>query len=194
MAARREQILQAARRTIERLGVVDAAISHIAAEAGLSVGSIYVHFRSREAILTELIRRNDVGPHLFEQAGEATAMLDQLAELLRVMDGGTDSPAGRVTLEIAALARRSESMHAAVRDNYTQAQQAVVAAAVRLAAARGSMTRAQAATVGECLFSLLLAAQFAVIAGMPADTAERHKAARLLLEMLHGGPVRTARR
>ncbi|MFD2270893.1 TetR/AcrR family transcriptional regulator [Undibacterium arcticum] len=61
MAARRKQILDAASASINQKGIAGMSISDISAAAGLSVGAIYTHFKSKEEILAALIAHgNDV--------------------------------------------------------------------------------------------------------------------------------------
>jgi len=53
--ARRDEILEAAKRVFAEKGFAGAKISEIAAEAGLSYGLVYHYFESKEAILIELV-------------------------------------------------------------------------------------------------------------------------------------------
>ncbi len=50
-----EAILAAAEETLAERGVEDAGMVEIAARAGVSVGTLYNHFKDREALLTELL-------------------------------------------------------------------------------------------------------------------------------------------
>jgi AcrR family transcriptional regulator len=52
-----ETILQAATRVFTRLGYPQATTNRIAAAAGISVGSLYQYFSSKDAIAVELLRR-----------------------------------------------------------------------------------------------------------------------------------------
>lgn len=51
----REQILAASRRVFARSGFVNARMSDVAAEAGLSLGGLYRYFTNKEAVFAELI-------------------------------------------------------------------------------------------------------------------------------------------
>lgn len=52
--ARREQILRAAERLFQHYGFAKTTVADIAREAGIGVGSVYLDFASKEAIIAEL--------------------------------------------------------------------------------------------------------------------------------------------
>jgi AcrR family transcriptional regulator len=55
-AVRREQILQAAERLLEHYGPQKTTVADVAREAGIGVGSVYLEFPSKEAIIEALSR------------------------------------------------------------------------------------------------------------------------------------------
>jgi AcrR family transcriptional regulator len=55
-AIRREQILQAAERLLEHYGPQKTTVADVAREAGIGVGSVYLEFPSKEAIIEALSR------------------------------------------------------------------------------------------------------------------------------------------
>lgn len=55
--ATREQIVTAARRLVAEVGYGDTAIPDIAKEAGVSTGSVYIHFASKIALFSEVYQR-----------------------------------------------------------------------------------------------------------------------------------------
>jgi AcrR family transcriptional regulator len=55
-AARRDQILQAADRLLRHYGPQKTTVADVAREAGVGVGSVYLEFSSKEAIVEELSR------------------------------------------------------------------------------------------------------------------------------------------
>lgn len=55
-AARRELILQAAARLLEHYGPQKTTVADVAREAGIGVGSVYLEFPSKEAIIEALSR------------------------------------------------------------------------------------------------------------------------------------------
>jgi AcrR family transcriptional regulator len=56
MTARREAILQAAARLFRHYGPFKTTVADIAREAGVGVGSVYLEFRNKDAILSALSR------------------------------------------------------------------------------------------------------------------------------------------
>ena len=55
--AKRDQILDGAKRCFLRLGFENASMNEITAEAGVSKGTIYVYFQNKEELFIELIER-----------------------------------------------------------------------------------------------------------------------------------------
>jgi AcrR family transcriptional regulator len=56
-AAYRQAILDAAESVFSRLGYHQAKMSDVAAQAGVSIGTLYNHFRSKELIFSSLVER-----------------------------------------------------------------------------------------------------------------------------------------
>jgi TetR/AcrR family transcriptional regulator, transcriptional repressor for nem operon len=56
--ATRERILEAASRLFREHGIAAVGLAKIMAEAGLTVGTFYTHFKSKEALLREVILRS----------------------------------------------------------------------------------------------------------------------------------------
>jgi AcrR family transcriptional regulator len=71
----RERILAAAAHVFARHGYSAGTTNRIAAEAGLSIGSLYQYFPNKDAVLVELVRR-----HLDEGTAALAARLATLAE------------------------------------------------------------------------------------------------------------------
>ncbi|HAP75695.1 MAG TPA: TetR family transcriptional regulator, partial [Acidimicrobiaceae bacterium] len=72
-AERVQVILGAAERAIAELGYEGATTNHIAAAAGISVGSLYRWFPDKESIATELVRTRlaQVAQHAADAFAEA---------------------------------------------------------------------------------------------------------------------------
>ena len=94
---RRRQIVEAVNRVVAEYGVAGATVSRIAATAGVSEGTLYVYFASREEMLTAALGR------LFEQ----------MAELI---DG---TPDGDVADMLHDIARRHSGMMKDRQESFT---------------------------------------------------------------------------
>lgn len=191
MAAVRQQILDAARTVFDRKGVADAVISDVAQEAGLSVGSIYVHFRSKEDVLKKLIEQADTNVTPFEACRSAAELLGVVETILKAQDGA--SRANQTALEVATIARRNPEIQAIVAGNFALLRAAVLDAVARLGAANALLDKAALRAIGEGLLSLLVAAQAEALIGVPPQTEGKIKTARWMVAVLHGAPVKPRR-
>jgi AcrR family transcriptional regulator len=80
---RRRQLLDAARKLFVKKGYRATTTAEIAAEAGLTKGALYFHFRSKEDILFDLVKRlSDHNRAVFE---ESLKKADNPAAFLRVL-------------------------------------------------------------------------------------------------------------
>lgn len=61
--AARTRILDAASRQFQEHGIDGVGLAKIMAEAGLTVGTFYTHFESKEALLREVLRRSLAARH-----------------------------------------------------------------------------------------------------------------------------------
>lgn len=192
MASRRLQIIEAVRQCIDKKGVGAMSISDISEASGLSIGAIYTHFGSKEEILTAMLESDHETRPLFEGCTTAGETLGRMAELLEMFgQRNANGLKSRVSLDIAALARNNAKVMEAVEAGYRGQRKTVLDQAAMLA--HGGIDSARAAVIGECLFALLLSAQMQMLAGVSPDTDAKLKAARALIEELHGGPVRLRR-
>lgn len=194
MAAVRQQILDAARTVFERRGVAEASMSDVAGEAGLSVGSIYVHFRSKEDVLKQLIKQGATEVMPIDSCMTAGELLGLVETLLRNQDKPDPTgQAARTALEVAAVARRNEEVQALVATNFATLRQAMLEAVQRIAASTGKVDKSGALLIGEGVLSLMVSAQAQMLIGVPTHVESKLKTARWLMAMLHGGPVRATR-
>ncbi len=83
-AATFDLVLEAAARILERGGLAAFNTNAVAAKAGISIGSLYQYFPTKEAILTELIRRKR--QQLLARMQQAAAH-GQRASLAAAIDG-----------------------------------------------------------------------------------------------------------
>ena len=95
-AETRDRILEAGARVFSRHGYAAGTTNRIAAEAGLSVGSLYQYFPSKDAILVELVRR-----HIAEGTRHV------MEELARVPGEGPDVQAWLGVLVDAMIANHA---------------------------------------------------------------------------------------
>ncbi|HTD05588.1 TetR/AcrR family transcriptional regulator [Undibacterium sp.] len=194
MAARRKQILDAASASIQEKGVAGLSISDISGSAGLSVGAIYTHFKSKEEILASLITQdNGVGnADLFKDCPTIDATLHRLTALLQqVQNDGEATLKGHIAIQVVVLAHRSELVHNAIELQYRGLRDAVMAQVALLQAASAQQANQKlAAMVGECLLGLMLSVQFQRLAGITPDTEAKILAAKNLLELLQASPLK----
>jgi AcrR family transcriptional regulator len=104
-AATVEGILEAAARVFVKLGFAKATTNRIAEAAGISVGSLYQYFPSKDALAVELLRRyRERLAHLLGERARAVAGADE-RELVRALlgellhDPGIDPRLQRVLIE-----------------------------------------------------------------------------------------------
>lgn len=109
-----ELILEAARRLIERDGLTELNTNRIAELAGVSIGSLYQYFPSKEAIVSELTRQEmaRVMQEILDNTANAfvvnTAQGDRVASLVSVVMGAFGGRA-RVFRELLASAFNQKS-------------------------------------------------------------------------------------
>ncbi|MDP9919025.1 AcrR family transcriptional regulator [Variovorax boronicumulans] len=194
MAAVRQQILAAARVVFERKGVADASMSDVSTQAGLSVGSIYVHFRSKEDVLLQLIEAAEVHAAPFEACSSAGELLGLVESSLKLQERpDATNQVARTALEIAAITRRNPDVQAVVSKNFKNLRRALLETVVRIGKEANHLEESDMLAVGESILSLLVSAQAQMLIGVPTNTDAKMKAARLLIRLLHGAPVRVKR-
>ena len=81
-----EAILEAATRILRDQGLADLTTNRVAERAGVSVGSLYQYFPSREAILAELVRR-------LRREYVAACEAPSYADVARLVDQALDAKA-----------------------------------------------------------------------------------------------------
>ncbi len=87
-AFKREAILQAARKIFARGGLDGATLRAIAAEAGIAVGTVYLHYPAKESLYAELLAGSlaDLQKHLREAVARAAADEQLMAGALAFYD------------------------------------------------------------------------------------------------------------
>ncbi len=189
MAAVRQQILTAARAVFERKGLYEASVSDVSKEAGLSVGTLYVHFRSKEAILVALIETADVNSVPLAACNSSADLLAFVIALLQQQEvPDTAGQAARTSLEVAAIARRSPDVQAVVTKNFEQLRASLYDAVLRVSSQAALAKLDEVHAVAESLLSLLISAQAQMLIGVPVSTSAKIAAARMLITRLHAAP------
>jgi len=101
--ATRERILAAAARVFADRGYAGGTTNHIAAEAGLSVGSLYQYFPNKDAVAAELMRAHvaDGAAHVARRLAEVTGAgtePDLTGRLRPLVDAAVDNHRGDLRL------------------------------------------------------------------------------------------------
>jgi AcrR family transcriptional regulator len=160
LAARRQQILDAARTCFQRNGFHNTSMQDVIAEAGLSVGAVYRYFKSKNELVTS-IAESVVG-HLDEMLKELTEQ-DPPLPLLDVMERTLDftdaqsEPDGmlRIAIQVWAESLRDPALAAFVRAKYGGFRTRFVAIAERAQRAGELPADADTEAVGAVLFGLI---------------------------------------
>ncbi len=90
---RRAQILDAARHCFARVGFHSTSMAQIAAQAQMSVGQIYRHFRSKESLIEGIVQADIAQQLAFLEGPPAQRLLDALAA---ASSGTAPAPAYRI--------------------------------------------------------------------------------------------------
>ena len=160
LAARRAQILEAARGCFAREGFHRTSMADILAAAGLSAGAVYRYFRSKEEIVAAIA--GQAGDGLRERLAEVTATdpppspAAALEALLTFVDSQA-RPEGslRIALQVWAEALRDPALAARVEETYGMLRDGLVLACRRAQEAGSLAPGADPDAVGRVLFSLV---------------------------------------
>jgi AcrR family transcriptional regulator len=160
LAARRQQILDAARACFERNGFHATSIQDVIAEAGLSVGAVYRYFKSKDE-LRVAIAEAAVGAVV----GELTAIAqhEPALPLIEAMDQALDvaesqlqpDGAARLAIQVWAESLRDADMARFVSQTYTAIREQFVTIARRAQAAGELPSDVDPTSVGAALFALM---------------------------------------
>lgn len=163
-AARREQILDAARLSLQRHGLEAISMETIIEASGLSTGAIYTHFSGKDEIIRAVITEGTAA--LGARLRDAVAGAEPLpipALLARALESivafGAQTP-GTDRLNVAlhgwSHAQSDPELRAAARKWYRQLRELFTAAVRRSVAAGLAPQSTDAAAMGELLTSLCL--------------------------------------
>ena len=160
LAARRAQILEAARGCFAREGFHRTSMADILAAADLSAGAVYRYFRSKEEIVAAIA--GQAGAGLAERLAEmgaaepAPSPAEALEQVLSFVDSQA-RPEGslRIALQVWAEALRDPTLQAQVEQTYATLRDGLVLACRRAQQAGSLSPDADPDAVGRTLFSLV---------------------------------------
>ena len=117
---RQEQILRAAAWCFVEEGFHGASMSRIAKRAKMSPGHIYHYFDSKEAIITEIVRQEEISARVFFDRFRSCAP-EQLIDLMvdcmeESIEGKADLFQSVLMMEILAEGTRSENILKIIQD------------------------------------------------------------------------------
>lgn len=184
MDARRDQILDAYMQTIRKHGIAGASIHQVAAEAGLSIGGIYVHFKGVDEILLAAVRRAVAQT----RSGVLFSSLGEPHEFWKIVDGLLDHHEGQrggnsgLNLELMLVARSDPKIRRELAAN-SREQAAFIARCVATLPGAGRQPAA-AEALATAINALMAEAQLQALAGADIGRAGKRRAIRELVARL----------
>jgi AcrR family transcriptional regulator len=160
LAARRQQILDAARICFLRGGFHQTSMQDVIREAGLSVGAVYRYFPSKNDLIKTLTGQviGEVGA-MFDQMGRQTPPLDVATSMRRAIAFATANtgPDGllRLAIQVWSESLIDPALAEVVREVYQNLRGLLIAMVERIRAAGGLPADADPVAVGSVLFALL---------------------------------------
>jgi AcrR family transcriptional regulator len=160
LAARRQQILDAASTCFIRNGFHVTSMQDVIAEAGLSVGAVYRYFRSKNEIIEAIAEGYSlqIGGVLESALGDPDrALVEVMAAALDVIDDNV-GPDGalRIAVQVWAEAVRDERAAAIVERLYRRFRDTFVQLAKRAIDNGELPADGQPTAIGAALFSLVV--------------------------------------
>jgi AcrR family transcriptional regulator len=186
LAARRQQILDAARTCFQRNGFHMTSMQDVIAEAGLSVGAVYRYFRSKNELIAAIAE---------EYSGEISSRLGELIAdphrpMAEVMDTAIDlvnantGPDGmmRLALQVWSEAMRDDVLAVTAEQIYTTMRGNFIRLARRATETGELPPDTDPEATGGALFSLVVGfALQRMLSGQP-DPALYKRGVRTLVE------------
>lgn len=120
MDARRNQIIDGLLASVRKKGLANVSTQDVATACGLSVGSIYVHFKSKDEILHAAIRRSSLrleSGEFYGQFGNPSDFLKVMERVLRYFDQLASDPIHGADLEITLMARHDPILRKEIEIN-----------------------------------------------------------------------------
>jgi AcrR family transcriptional regulator len=159
LAARRQQILDAARICFLRNGFHMTSMQDVIAEAGLSVGAVYRYFKSKNDIVEAIAEQyaDQIWGAFMTLTGPDRSLYEAMAAAVGIIDGATgpDGPM-RLAVQVWSEALRDERIAVTARRVYIRFRGNFVDTA-RHAIARGELPAGtDPENTGAALFSLVI--------------------------------------
>ncbi|WP_206362966.1 TetR/AcrR family transcriptional regulator [Stenotrophobium rhamnosiphilum] len=120
MDSRRSQIIDGLLASISKKGLANTSTQDVAAACGLSVGSMYVHFKSKEEILHAAVRRSNAqleSGEFYKQFGDPKNFLKVMDGIFRYDDQLANDPTHGVVLEVMLMARHDPVLRREIEIN-----------------------------------------------------------------------------
>ena len=154
---RREEIFEAALRSFNQSGYYQTSIQQIAAEAGLSKGGIYHHFKSKKDLVIQLFR-NRVNSYFDSLTAELGSQADAAQSLHVLVEKSGEifqahEPILRFCLEFVAMSSRETDFREEVAAMYRHRVE-VIAALIREGIKKGTFKKVDAEAVARALYFL----------------------------------------
>lgn len=189
-AARRRHIVEAAARCFADKGYRATSIPDICKAAGVSVGAVYTHFESKEAIVQAMAEASMQARQAgFEGADETHTLRDAsyLLELVRALYGPDGEHVARLDLDLWSESTRNPGLRASITATFGQLARQLEAVVKRSQAAEELDPRLSPRGAAHVLLAigLGLEVQRALHVAPSARTAQR--TLRGLLEGVWGG-------
>jgi AcrR family transcriptional regulator len=160
LAARRQQILDAARTCFIRNGFHVTSMQDVIAEAGLSIGAVYRYFRGKDELIEAIAEgyATQISSVLESVAADPDrTLLEVMRAAFEVIDVQT-GPQGalRIAIQVWGEAVRDEDTARTARRYFERFRSTFVAIARRAAAAGELPGDAHPEAVGAALFSMVI--------------------------------------
>ncbi|HEY8472149.1 MAG TPA: TetR/AcrR family transcriptional regulator [Natronosporangium sp.] len=161
LAARRQQIIDAARRCFARNGFQATGMQDVIAEAGLSVGAVYRYFKSKDeirvAVAEQTVGAITAAVAAIAQHDPPLPVAEAMTRLMAVLEPPLAEPdsAARLAVHSWAEALRDPSFAEFVGQAYRTLRDQFTTIAQRAQAAGELPAAADPAAIGAVLFGLL---------------------------------------
>jgi len=160
LAARRQQILDAARACFLRNGFHNTSMQDVIAEAGLSMGAVYRYFKSKNDLITSIAKTvTGSADEIFKELAThepPLTLVDTMDRALEFVDAQT-GPDGifRLALQVWAEALRDPELANLVTEQYGAMRRRFVAVARRAQQAGELPADADVEAIGAVLLGLM---------------------------------------